>query len=111
MTLWSIFRSPLIMGGDLPILDEFTLSLLTNEEVLKVNQASSGNRELFHRGEKIAWVADDPAGDGKYLALFNLGDTESVSIEVNLSDFQGSKKNWQVRDLWQKQNLGVFENT
>jgi alpha-galactosidase len=110
MTLWSIFRSPLMMGGDLPSLDEFTLGLLTNEEVLKVNQASSGNRELFHQGEKVAWVADAPEG-GKYLALFNLGDTDAVSIEVNLSELQGPGSKWQVRDLWQKQNAGLFENS
>lgn len=111
MTLWSIFRSPLMMGGDLPSLDEFTLGLLTNEEVLKVNQASSANHELFHQDDKVVWVADDPAGARKYLAFFNLGDTEAVSIEVNLSGLQSSGSKWQVRDLWKKQNLGVVEGT
>src|ERR1039458_254279 len=42
MTLWCIFRSPLMMGGDLPTLDSFTRSLLSNPEVLAVNQHSSG---------------------------------------------------------------------
>ncbi len=49
MTLWSIARSPLIMGGDLRKLDDLTASLLTNDEVLAVNRASDGNRELFSR--------------------------------------------------------------
>jgi hypothetical protein len=53
MTLWSIFRSPLMMGGDLPTLDPFTLSLLTNEEVLAVDQQSAGNHELFARGNHL----------------------------------------------------------
>ena len=51
MSLWSIARSPLMIGADLTKLDDFTLSLLTNDEVLAVNQKSSGNRELFHRGD------------------------------------------------------------
>lgn len=52
MTLWAIFRSPLMMGGDLPSNDEFTLKLLTNREVLAVNQQSTKNRELYARGNR-----------------------------------------------------------
>ena len=71
MTLWSIVRSPLMHGGDMTKMDDFTLSLLTNDEVLAVNQRSSGNRELYHRGDLVAWVADVPDSKDKYLALFN----------------------------------------
>ncbi len=73
MSLWAIARSPLMFGGNLPENDAFTESLLSNDEVLAVNQHSSGNRQLFHKGEQIAWVADAPGG-GRYLALFNAGD-------------------------------------
>ncbi len=71
MTLWSIARSPLMHGGDMTKMDDFTLSLLTNDEVLAVNQHSSGNRELFHRDGLVAWVADVPDSADKYLAVFN----------------------------------------
>jgi alpha-galactosidase len=71
MTLWSIVRSPLMHGGDMAKMDDFTLSLLTNDEVLAVNQNSSGNRELYHRGDLVAWVADVPNSKDKYVALFN----------------------------------------
>jgi len=71
MTLWSIARSPLMLGADMTKLDDFTLSLLTNDEVLAVNQASSGNRELYHRDGLVAWVADVPNSKDKYVALFN----------------------------------------
>lgn len=47
MTLWSIARSPLIMGGNMPKNDEFTLSLMANDEVIAVNQRSTNNRQLF----------------------------------------------------------------
>jgi hypothetical protein len=107
MTLWSIFRSPLMMGGDLPSNDTFTLGLLTNEEILEVNQRSHDNRELFHKDNKIAWVADGPDGS-KYLALFNLDDNAAATLEVNLLETFGSA-GWQVRDLWQRTDLGLFE--
>jgi len=74
MTLWSIARSPLMMGGDLTELDPFTLSLMTNDAVLAVNQHSENNRPLFNRDDLIAWVADVPGSDDQYLALFNASD-------------------------------------
>ena len=74
MTLWTIFRSPLFFGGDLPSLDTFTQSLITNKEVLDVLQKSIHNQELFHTDDTVAWVADDPETGDKYLALFNIAD-------------------------------------
>jgi len=74
MTLWSIARSPLMQGGDLTKTDPFTLSLLTNDEVLAVNQRSTKNRPLFNRDGLVAWTAIDPATDDTYLAVFNIRD-------------------------------------
>jgi len=71
MTLWAIARSPLMFGGDLTKLDAWTASLLTNREVLAVNQASLNNRQLFREGDRIAWVADVPGSPDRYLALFH----------------------------------------
>jgi alpha-galactosidase len=81
MTLFTIFRSPLMFGGDLPSNDEFTLSLITNSEVLRVNQTSENNRPLFRRGDLIGWTADDPASGDKYLALFNATDQLPIDLE------------------------------
>jgi len=107
LTLWSIFRSPLMMGGDLPSLDPFTLSLLTNEEVLAVDQQSAHNRELFARGNQIAWSADVPGTKDKYLAVFNLGDSPAA-IAVTWSEL-GVKGKCAVRDLWGKKDLGALD--
>lgn len=71
LSLWCIARSPLILGGNLPKNDEFTLALLTNDEVLAVNQHSTNNRQLFNTNNAVAWVADVPASNDKYVALFN----------------------------------------
>jgi len=55
----------------MPNNDAFTLALLTNDEVLAVNQSSTGNRQVFSRNNQIAWVADVPDSKDKYVALFN----------------------------------------
>ncbi len=78
MTLFAIFRSPLMFGGDLPSNDEFTLSLITNKDVLNVNQHSMNGRQLFRETDLIAWTADDPKTGDKYLALFNAMDQDPV---------------------------------
>jgi hypothetical protein len=71
MTLWCIARSPLIVGANLPKNDEFTLSLLTNDDVLAVNQRSTNNRQVWRDKDHIVWTADVPDSKDKYLALFN----------------------------------------
>jgi alpha-galactosidase len=80
MTLWCIFKSPLMFGGNLPDNDSFTLSLLTNKQVLKVLRESTNNQPLFRDKEKAAWIADEPETGAKYLAVFNIADQQS-SIE------------------------------
>lgn len=82
MSLWAISRSPLMMGGDLTKNDAFTLSLLTNAEVIAVNQHSAGNRQLFQRDGQIAWIADAPGGRDRYLAVFNTRDEEAMNVEA-----------------------------
>lgn len=82
MTLWSIFRSPLMFGGNLPDNDPFTLSLLTNKEVLGVLNESTNNRPVLTEEDKAVWVADDPRSGDKYLAIFNTAD-QKMAIEEN----------------------------
>lgn len=82
LTLWSIARSPLMHGGDLTKTDDFTLSLLTNDEVLAVNQHSANNRPLFNRDGLIAWTADVPDSPDKYLAVFNTRDRLPVTADT-----------------------------
>ncbi len=107
MTLWSIFRSPLMIGSDLPSLDAFTLSLFTNPEVLAVDQHSTGNRLLFARGQQIAWVASAARASEKYVALFNLENQQAEEIRVTWNQL-GLRGSCSVRDLWQRKNLGNY---
>jgi len=103
LTLWSIFRSPLMLGCDLPTTDAETIALLSNPEVLTVNQHSRGSRELFRHGNGIVWAAEAVDGTGKdqYIALFNIGESDlTISVDIP-SDVQ-------VRDLWARRDLGVI---
>jgi alpha-galactosidase len=84
MTLFVIFRSPLMFGGDLPGNDALTLSLLTSSEVLAVSKSSINNRELFASNDLIAWTADDPATGDKFLAFFNAVDQQQLCKEKAL---------------------------
>jgi hypothetical protein len=72
MSLWSIARSPLILGTNLPKNDDFTLSLLTNDELLAVNQNSANNHQVSNQNNQIVWEADVPNSPDKYVALFNV---------------------------------------
>ena len=104
MTLWSIARSPLIMGGDLRHLDAATLALLTNPEVIAVNQASSANRPLHVQDGMRAWTARSPQG-ATYLALFNPGDKPSrPGVDLRWLKLRGSVR---VRDLWARRDIGT----
>jgi len=106
MTLWSIARSPLILGGHLPKNDAFTLELLTNDEVLAVDQHSMNNRQLWRKGDLVAWVADVPGSKAKYLALFNGTDSET-EVQVDLAE-AGFPTGAKVRALWSHRDLGAI---
>lgn len=108
MSLWAIFRSPLMIGGELPTMDDATLVVLTNEEAIAVDQRSRNNREIFARGDQIAWAADAPDGKSKYLAIFNTGDTGPTEVAVAWRELGLSGK-CVVRDLWEKKDVGAFE--
>jgi len=73
MTLWSIFKSPLMFGGHLPDNNAFTKALITNEEVLAMHKTAVNNKQLYNQNDQIAWIADDPNNGDKFLALFNNG--------------------------------------
>jgi alpha-galactosidase len=106
MSLWSIFPSPLMLGGDLTAADGWTVSLLTNREVLDVDQHSTGNRVVRSNPETAVLLADAAGSSTRhYLAVFNRSDsTQTLSYswkDVNLAP--GKHK---VRDLWEHEDLG-----
>ena len=86
MSLWAIARSPLIFGGDMTKLDEFTLEVLTNPEVLEVNQSSTNNGQVARENDLIVWSADIPDGNDKYVGLFN-AQSKGQNLDFAFADY------------------------
>lgn len=90
LTLWSIFRSPLMIGGEMTGFDEFTMSLLTNENILKMHRNARHSHQVWRRvidgKEFILWAAADACG-GSYFAVFNAGDSDGC-INLELADLE-----------------------
>lgn len=107
MTLWCIFRSPLMFGGHLPDNDSFTLSLLTNKNVLYVLNNSENSQEISSGEEKIIWIAEDKHSKDKFIAVFNASENDEESIPVDLVKL-GYPDGCMIQDLWTGKNLGKF---
>jgi hypothetical protein len=105
LTLWSIFRSPLIIGGELPSLDPLSLALLANPEVIAVDQSSSAGHESFRKGAFVAWTADAPERNTHYIAFFNVTDVQQA-FEADWSAVGIATKDPVVRDLWERKDIG-----
>ena len=85
MTLWCMMRSPLMIGGEMTKNDDFTLSLLTNRDVLDIGRCSFCGHPLRTTDDESVWIAPRQDGDGFYLALFNLsGKKRAVSAVLPL---------------------------
>jgi hypothetical protein len=99
MSFWTIYRSPLMLGMDLTQMDDFTYSVITNEDALKINQNSTNNREIdFVRDSYTIWAANSPDGNEHYLAMFNLED-EPKKLQTTL-DAIGIDGPIRVKDIW-----------
>ena len=109
MTLWSIFKSPLMLGCNLPEMDPFTLSLVTNKEVIDINQHSVNNRELYERDGIIVWAAEGKDGHEHYVSVFNLTDEPVKDYEFSLDEI-GLIGNVKVNDLWEGKSLEIDSN-
>jgi alpha-galactosidase len=106
MTLWCIFPSPLMVGGDLTKADDWTTSLLTNREVLDVDQHSTGNRVVVSNDEITVWVGQSTENPERYyVAAFNRSES-SKSREFAWKDLGLSATNYRLRDLWEHKDLG-----
>jgi alpha-galactosidase len=108
MSLWAIEAAPLSIGDDLTTLDNYGLSLLTNTEVLAIDQAGHQAHPISQASSQQVWFSNN--GDGSYtVALFNLG-TSTAPVTVNWQNlgFTGVAT---VRDLWSHTDLGTATNS
>jgi len=97
MSLWAVFRSPLMFGGDMIYNDAFTLSLMQNKDIININQNSHSGREVYRKGDEIVWAAN--GGDGEYyIAQFNIGE-EEIEAVTKLS-FAGIEFDGEGVEIW-----------
>ncbi len=108
VSLWCLVAAPLIFSGDITRLDDFTLSLLTNDEVIDVDQDPLGKpgRRVALEGDLEVW-ARDMADGTKAVGLFNRGE-DTATVTAKWADL-GLKGERIVRDLWRQQDLGKYE--
>jgi alpha-galactosidase len=110
ISLWSLLSAPLLIGCDLERLDEFTLNLLTNDEVLAVDQDPLGRpaAPVLRRASWQIWLKQ-LAGGSRAMGVFNTGDA-TLALDVPLHDL-GLTGAWSARDLWRQKDLGVVTGT
>ncbi len=110
ISLWCLLSSPLLIGCDMSQMDEFTLSLLSNDEVLAVDQDPLGKQasRIWQNGDLEIWAKDMKDGS-KAVGLFNRGE-EQTTIKLNWSDLGIAGKH-HVRDLWRQKDLGKFSGS
>jgi alpha-galactosidase len=109
ITLWSLLSSPLLIGCDLERLDDFTLNLLANDEVIEVDQDPRGEQaaQVVADGRRQVWAK--PMEDGsRVVGLFNLS-RQADTVAVTWAQL-GLKGPQRVRDLWRQQELGVKDD-
>jgi hypothetical protein len=107
MSLWALAAAPLILGSDLTHLDAGDLAMMTNDDVIAVNQAGVAAKQA-KAGTLQEWIAKEP--DGSYaVGLFNLGAT-AAAMTLTWSDLAIAGAA-QVRDLWAQKDLGPMSSS
>jgi alpha-galactosidase len=110
MSAWCLQSAPLLLGCDLTKLDAFTLSLLTNDEVIEVNQDPLGKQAtIVSKVDSCGVLAKEMEDGSKAVGLFNITDGISRKLSVKWSDL-GIKGKYIVRDLWRQKDLGAFDD-
>ena len=102
MSLWCIFRSPLMFGGELNENDDFTLSLITNPEIIAVNQRSGKGKQVYNDGKTVVWTAESERACA-LAAVFNIK-KKKRDITLNLSELSLPEKGV-LRDLWKRADI------
>lgn len=105
MTLWCIFRSPLMLGAELRDNDEWTLALITNPEILRLLKHSYGARQILRTEDTVVWTSNDEDGS-RYVAFFNTAFSQTQP-EVTFMNL-GINGTWKARDLWAHEDIGEF---
>jgi alpha-galactosidase len=107
ISAWCLLSSPLLLGNDMSKMDAFTLSLITNDEVLAVDQDTLAKQAVIVSRDDNSLVMSKPLDDGSLaVGLFNIGDSAG-QVTISWDKLKITDKQV-VRDLWRQKDLGVF---
>ena len=96
MSLWCIFRSPLMIGAELPKLDAATMELLTNEQLFRMKNEITISQEIYRDEDFIIWEAE--SYNKKYAAIFNISKEEKKAPFDKISkDYDGALEIWSLK--------------
>lgn len=112
MSLWALFSAPLIAGTDLAAMDDKTRDVLTNEEVIAVNQDALGIQgvPVWQNGNLMIWAKPLAKSGARAVVLLN-ATMKPASITVKFTDIGLRRGEASVRDLWKHEDLGVFRDS
>ena len=109
ISLWSLFSAPLLIGCDMEKLDDFTLNLLTNDEVIEINQDPLGKQAtcLQTIGELRIYAKELEDGS-RAVGFCNFGIDK---VELSYKDFEkiGLNGKFKVRDVWRQKDISTIE--
>jgi len=109
MSMWCLMAAPLIFSGDMDKLDEFTLNILCNAEVIEVDQDPLGKQApIIAQTDEYFIMAKDMEDGSKAVGLFNTSQV-GTDIAISWKDL-GIEGRHRVRDLWRQKNLGTYKD-
>ena len=112
LTLWSMARSPLILGANLTLLDDATYKLLINADLIRIDQTATRSGQVMHNGDILVWTADLPADSPEgsiALAIFNAGESQLI-VNSNFEAFNLDDATYRVKDVWTGKSLGKLKS-
>ena len=107
LTLWCITRSPLMIGANLTRMSGATRRLLTNREVLAVDQRSGETRVVYSENGLVVWLAEAATAAGRYLAVFNISES-AQALDLGWPQIGIESPVSSMRDLWMHKDLGML---
>jgi len=108
MSFWCIYRSPLMFGGNLPENRPLENNLITNEEVIAVNQQGENPKQAYKKDGSMVWMSHVKGSTDIYVGMFNIADN-AHKVTIDFSQL-GIKGKVSARDLWKHTELGVSKN-
>ncbi len=111
LSMWCMLSAPLMMGGDMELLDDFTLGLLSNDEVLALDQDALGIQATRVAAVRGVDVYVKPLEDGSKAVGFFNRDSQAETVRFNKFNYSGFTGKQHVRDLWRQKDLPDIEKS